>query len=92
MSQFAFLQAEFPDIFAHAGAHSESKRLGVPFLGDVPLELAIRETSDAGKPVVVSAPSSSAAEAYRDIAARAWAELERDKKSARASPRIVMES
>jgi ATP-binding protein involved in chromosome partitioning len=80
------------DIFAHGGAQSEAKRLGVPFLGEVPLELAIRETSDAGKPVVVSAPSSSAAEAYRDIAARAWAELERDKKSARASPRIVMES
>ena len=80
------------DIFAHGGAQSEAKRLGVPFLGEVPLELAIRETSDAGKPVVASAPSSPAAEAYRDIAARAWAELERDKKSARASPRIVMES
>ena len=80
------------DIFAHGGAQSEAKRLGVPFLGEVPLELAIRQTSDAGKPVVASAPSSPAAEAYRDIAARAWAELERDKKSARASPRIVMES
>jgi ATP-binding protein involved in chromosome partitioning len=80
------------DIFAHGGAKSEAKRLGVPFLGEVPLTLAIRETSDAGKPVVVSEPSSSAAEAYRDIAARAWAELERDKKSARAAPRIVMET
>jgi ATP-binding protein involved in chromosome partitioning len=56
------------------------------------LTLAIRETSDAGKPVVVSAPSSPAADAYRAIAAKAWAELERDKKSARAAPRIVMES
>jgi ATP-binding protein involved in chromosome partitioning len=80
------------DIFAHGGAQSEAKRLGVPFLGEVPLELAIRETSDTGKPVVASAPSSPAAEAYRDIAAKAWAELERDKKGARASPRIVMES
>ena len=80
------------DIFAHGGAQSEAKRLGVPFLGEVPLELAIRETSDAGKPVVVSAPSSPAAAAYRAIAAKAWAELERDKKSARAAPRIVMES
>ena len=80
------------DIFAHGGAQSEAKRLGVPFLGEVPLTLAIRETSDAGKPVVVSAPSSPAAEAYRVIASRAWAELERDKKSARAAPRIVMES
>ena len=80
------------DIFAHGGAQSEAKRLGVPFLGEVPLTVAIRETSDAGKPVVVSAPSSPAAEAYCAIAARAWAELERDKKSARAAPRIVMES
>ena len=80
------------DIFAHGGAQSEAKRLGVPFLGEVPLELAIRETSDAGKPVVVSAPSSPAAAAYRAIAAKAWAELEREKESARAAPRFVMES
>src|SRR5215813_12245187 len=80
------------DIFAHGGAQSEAKRLGVPFLGEVPLTLAIRETSDAGKPVVSSAPSSSTAETYRNIAARAWGELERDKKSARVGPRIVMES
>ena len=79
------------DIFAHGGAQSEAKRLGVPFLGEVPLTLAIRETSDAGKPVVVSAPASPAADAYRAMAAKAWAELERDKKTARAAPRIVME-
>jgi ATP-binding protein involved in chromosome partitioning len=80
------------DIFAHGGAKSEAARLGVPFLGEVPLTLAIRETSDAGKPVVVSEPDSSAAEAYRDIAAKAWGELERDRRGARAAPRIVMES
>ena len=80
------------DIFAHGGAKSEAERLGVPFLGEVPLTLAIRETSDAGKPVVVSEPDSPAAEAYRDIAAKAWAELERDKKGARTAPQIVMES
>jgi ATP-binding protein involved in chromosome partitioning len=80
------------DIFAHGGAQSEAKRLEVPFLGEVPLTLAIREMSDAGKPVVVSAPSSPAADAYRSIAAKTWAELERDKKSARAAPSIVMES
>jgi ATP-binding protein involved in chromosome partitioning len=79
------------DIFAHGGAKSEAARLGVPFLGEVPLTLAIRETSDAGKPVVVSAPTSSAADAYHDIAAKAWAELERHKGGVRAAPRIVME-
>ena len=79
------------DIFAHGGAKSEAERLGVPFLGEVPLILAIRETSDAGKPVVVSEPASAAAEAYREIANNTWAELERHKGSARAAPRIVME-
>ena len=79
------------DIFAHGGAQSEAKRLGVPFLGEVPLTLAIRETSDAGKPVVASDPKSAAAEAYRAIANAAWAELERHKGEARSAPRIVME-
>ena len=80
------------DIFGHGGAKSEAERLDVPFLGEVPLIMAIRATSDAGKPVVVSEPASAAAEAYRDIAARAWAELERRKGEARQAPRIVMES
>jgi ATP-binding protein involved in chromosome partitioning len=80
------------DIFAHGGAKSEAARLGVPFLGEVPLTLAIRETSDAGKPVLVSEPKSAAAEAYRNIASAAWAELERHKGEARTAPRIVMES
>src|SRR6476646_1101211 len=80
------------DIFAHGGAKSEAERLGVSFLGEVPLTLAIRETSAAGKPVVVREPDSPSAEAYRDIAAKAWAELERDKKGARTAPQIVMES
>jgi ATP-binding protein involved in chromosome partitioning len=79
------------NIFAHGGAQSEAKRLGVRFLGEVPLTLAIRETSDAGKPVVASDPKSPAAEAYRAIANAAWAELQRHKGEARAAPRIVME-
>ena len=83
---------ERSDIFGHGGARSEASRLGVPFLGEVPLTLAIRETSDEGRPVVATDPSSAAAGAYRDIAARAWAELERHKETARAAPSIVMES
>ena len=67
-------------------------RLGVPFLGEVPLTIAIRETSDAGRPVVATDPTSAPAQAYREIAARAVAELEREKGSARAAPKIVMEN
>jgi ATP-binding protein involved in chromosome partitioning len=80
------------NIFGHGGARAEALRLGVPFLGEVPLTLAIRETSDEGRPVVASDPGSPAAEAFREIAALAWAELERNSQGARQAPRIVMES
>src|SRR5512132_2100752 len=79
------------DIFGHGGAKAEAARLRVPFLGEVPLTLTVRESSDAGKPVVASDPKSGAAEAYRAIANAAWAELERHKGEARSAPRIVME-
>ena len=79
------------NIFGHGGARAEAARLGVPFLGEVPLTLAIRETSDEGCPVVATDPSSPGAVAFRDIAARTLAELERSKGTTRQAPRIVME-
>ena len=79
------------NIFGHGGARAEAARLGVPFLGEVPLTIAIRETSDEGRPVVATDPSSAGAMAFRDIAARALAELERSTGTARQAPRIVME-
>jgi ATP-binding protein involved in chromosome partitioning len=79
------------NIFGHGGARAEAARLGVPFLGEVPLTIAIRETSDEGRPVVATAPSSAGAVAFRDIAARTLAELERSKGTTRQAPRIVME-
>ena len=47
------------DIFGHGGAHKEAERLGVPFLGEVPLHMTIREKSDAGLPVVATEPDSA---------------------------------
>jgi ATP-binding protein involved in chromosome partitioning len=82
---------ERSDIFGHGGARAESVRLGVPFLGEVPLTLQIRETSDEGRPVVATDAESPAAEAYREIAEKAWAELERNREATRPAPRIVME-
>jgi ATP-binding protein involved in chromosome partitioning len=55
------------DIFGHGGARHEAERLGVPFLGEIPLHMAIRETSDSGNPIVVSEPRGPHAEAYRAI-------------------------
>ena len=57
------------DIFGHGGARAEAQRLGVPFLGEVPLLPAIRTTSDSGTPVVAAAPHSEAAQAFGAIAA-----------------------
>ncbi|HEY0327941.1 MAG TPA: iron-sulfur cluster carrier protein ApbC [Rhodopseudomonas sp.] len=56
------------DIFGHGGAKHEAERLGVPFLGEVPLHMSIRSNSDAGTPVVVSEPTGVHAAIYRAIA------------------------
>jgi len=58
---------ERSDIFGHGGARHEAERLGVPFLGEVPLHIAIRTTSDSGNPVVVSEPDGPHAAIYRAI-------------------------
>ncbi len=80
------------DIFGNGGAKDEAGKLGVPFLGAVPLTMAVRETSDAGKPVVATDPESAPANTYREIAARAWAALEHASGLKRQAPNIVMES
>ncbi|WP_245453303.1 Mrp/NBP35 family ATP-binding protein [Aquibium carbonis] len=78
------------DIFGHGGARKEAERLGVPFLGEVPLEMAIRESSDAGTPVVVSQPEGPHAKVYRDIAAKVIDQLEAGKGSGEG-PAIIFE-
>ena len=78
------------DIFGHGGARREAERLDVPFLGEVPLEMAIRETSDSGTPVVVSQPEGPHAKIYRDIALRVIERLG-EEKSRDAAPAIVFE-
>jgi len=77
------------DIFGHGGARHEAERLGVPFLGEVPLAIDIREKSDAGQPVVVAAPRGPHAHAFRDIAARVADGL---KAEGRPAPKIVIEA
>jgi ATP-binding protein involved in chromosome partitioning len=58
------------DIFGHGGARHEAERLGVPFLGEIPLHMSIRLTSDAGTPVVASEPEGPHAAIYRAIGAK----------------------
>jgi ATP-binding protein involved in chromosome partitioning len=78
------------DIFSHGGARHEAERLGVAFLGEVPLHMDIRERSDAGMPVVATAPNSAHAEIFRAIAARVRDQIAAG--AGRAAPRIVIEA
>jgi ATP-binding protein involved in chromosome partitioning len=79
------------DIFGHGGAHTEADRLGVPFLGEVPLHMAIRETSDSGRPVVATDPDGPHAKIYREIAGRVRDQLKLSR-AGRAAPKIVIEA
>jgi ATP-binding protein involved in chromosome partitioning len=64
------------DIFGHGGARHEAERLGVPFLGEIPLHISIRTTSDAGTPVVESEPKGPHATIYREIGAKVRDQLQ----------------
>ncbi|HYM72032.1 MAG TPA: Mrp/NBP35 family ATP-binding protein [Stellaceae bacterium] len=81
---------ERSDIFSHGGARREAERLGSDFLGEVPLDLAIRETSDEGRPITMSDPGSAHAQLFREIAARVWAKVSGEGQR-RTPPRIVVE-
>jgi ATP-binding protein involved in chromosome partitioning len=83
---------ERSEVFGHGGARREAERLEVPFLGEVPLDLEIRETSDAGRPLVVSEPNGPQAAVYREVAKRVWEELGRARGTDRPPPRIVIEA
>jgi len=79
------------DIFGHGGARHEAERLNVPFLGEVPLEMTIRETSDAGLPIVATQPDSPHAAAYRAIAEKVREQLGAGG-AGKPAPKIVIEA
>ncbi|MGE5506126.1 MAG: iron-sulfur cluster carrier protein ApbC [Actinomycetota bacterium] len=78
-------------IFGHGGAKAEAARLSTEFLGEVPLDIAIRETSDRGEPIVVSKPSSPHAKAYREIAQKVWDKVQAIQGGGRKAPKISFE-
>jgi ATP-binding protein involved in chromosome partitioning len=75
-------------IFGHGGARETAAELDAPFLGEIPLVPSIRETSDAGTPIVVQSPDSREAQAFLALAATV---AEAIKAPARQAPQIVME-
>ena len=78
------------EIFSHGGARQEAERLGTEFLGEVPLDITIRETSDGGTPITVAEPDNPHALVFRHIAARIWEKVGADTQR-RPPPRIIIE-
>lgn len=93
MSYFACPHCgERSDIFSHGGARAEAKLLSADFLGEIPLAIDIRETSDNGNPIVISQPESKHARAYRAIAVEVWTKTSKALESGEAeAPRIVIQ-
>jgi ATP-binding protein involved in chromosome partitioning len=77
------------EIFGHGGAREEARRLGVPFLGEVPLDMEVRARSDAGEPIVAALPEGAHAAIFRKIADQVWSGIEAG--GTRKTPRIVIE-
>ncbi len=77
------------DVFAHGGAARAAAAMDAEFLGEIPLEMAIREGSDGGRPIVATEPDGPHAAAYRAIAETVWAKVSGE--PAHAAPRIVIE-
>lgn len=83
---------ERSDIFGHGGARAEADKLGIEFLGEIPLHIDIRSTSDGGRPIVMNEPDSPHAQAYQKIAARVGEQIDARLASAEAAgPKIVIQ-
>ena len=79
------------EIFGHGGARAEAEKLGVPFLGEIPLDRDLRERSDRGEPVVATVPDGAHAAIYRGIAEKVWASIESGG-LARPAPKFTVET
>lgn len=77
-------------IFGHGGARLEAEQRGIPYLGEIPLHMAIRETSDDGRPIVATDPEGIHARHYIEIAGNLWAGISTGV-ATRPPPRIVIE-
>jgi ATP-binding protein involved in chromosome partitioning len=83
---------ERSEIFGHGGARAEAHKLGIPFLGGVPLDMEIRATSDEGQPIVASRPDGAHAGIYRAIAARAWEQLQTGAGAQAKQPKLEIDA
>lgn len=79
---------ERSDIFGHGGARAEAEKLEIPFLGEIPLHMDIRTSSDAGTPAVIDAPDGPHAKSYLEIAEKVIEQLDAQRVS---GPKIIFD-
>ncbi len=82
MAYFEMPDGKRTHIFGEAGAKRTAAQAGVPFLGEIPIDIALRQSADAGKPLVAAQPQSALAQTFRDIASAALANVARFNKPA----------
>ncbi len=75
-------------IFGNGGAKNEAEKLGVPFLGGIPLHMDIRSKSDSGQPITATSPDSPQAQIYRELAAKTWAQVLEAKGTGLSQPKL----
>jgi ATP-binding protein involved in chromosome partitioning len=75
MSYFTAPGGERVEIFGHGGGRAEAERQGIPFLGEVPLDLAIRSQSDIGQPIVIAQKDAPSSRTLRSIAEKVAAQV-----------------
>ncbi|MBF0095101.1 MAG: Mrp/NBP35 family ATP-binding protein [Alphaproteobacteria bacterium] len=78
------------EIFAHGGARRTAEELNCDFLGEIPLDIRIRETSDNGTPIVAFDPNGPHAKAYMEIAGAVWDKVTAILAGGRKAPRLVV--
>ena len=78
------------EIFGHGGAKAEAEKLGVPYLGGIPLDINIRARSDAGQPITAVEPQSVHAQTFRELAAKVWSEVESAKGQRTTAPKLEL--
>ena len=85
MSYFACPHCgERTDIFSHGGAKATADEMGTDFLGEIPLDMAIREGGDTGKPITIADPDSPHSKAFLAIADLVWKKAQALEEEAKA--------
>jgi ATP-binding protein involved in chromosome partitioning len=79
---------ERTEIFSYGGGERAAEKLGVPFLGRIPIDPAIRDGGDTGHPIVIAQPTSPQAKAFRDIAAKLMERLGSQAGAGESTPSI----